>query len=113
MGFLIELNEQANNVCNELIAAKRARKAAKTKADAAYHAGREEELQKWHASLERMITAITDRKEEQREVKAVDIDGKRKKIFICDQNCECKDSENCGTQCFHTTDPKHAKRFFI
>lgn len=61
MGLLMELNEQANNVCNELIAAKRAREAAKTKADAAYHAGREEELQKWLSSLETMITAIIDR----------------------------------------------------
>lgn len=61
MGLLIELNEQANKVCNELIAAKRARKAAKTKEDAAYHAGREEELEKWLSSLEKMITAIIER----------------------------------------------------
>ena len=63
MNFLTELNEQANKVCNELIAAKRARKAAKTKADAAYHAGRAEELEKWHASLENMITKITERED--------------------------------------------------
>lgn len=63
MNFLTELNEQANKVCNELIAAKRARKAAKTKADAAYHAGRAEELEKWQASLENMITKITERTE--------------------------------------------------
>ena len=62
MDFLTELNEQANKVCNGLIAAKRAKKDAKTKAEAAYHAGRVEELEKWLESLENMITKITERK---------------------------------------------------
>jgi hypothetical protein len=61
MNFLTELNEQANAVCKELQAAKRAAKAEKG-VKAAYHKGRAEELGKWLASLENMITKITERK---------------------------------------------------
>ena len=60
MSFLTELNEQAEAVCWELIAAKRAAK-AETGVKAAYHKGRAEELNKWLESLENMITKITER----------------------------------------------------
>lgn len=62
MNFLSELNDQAETVLKEVIAAKRARRDAKTKVDAAYHKGREEELLKWLVSLEKMITKITERR---------------------------------------------------
>lgn len=57
MLFLSELNEQAEKVCKELIAAKRAAKTEKG-VKAAYHKGRAEELDKWLASLENMITKV-------------------------------------------------------
>lgn len=60
MNFLTELNEQANAVCKELQGAKRAAKAEKG-VKAAYHKGRAEELEKWLASLENLITKITER----------------------------------------------------
>lgn len=66
MNILTELNEQANKVCNELMAAKRERKAAKTKADAAYHAGREEELEKWLHSVEALIKKILTAREREK-----------------------------------------------
>lgn len=62
MLFLSELNEQAEKVCKELIAAKRAAKTEKG-VKAAYHKGRAEELEKWLASLEKMITKVMDRNE--------------------------------------------------
>lgn len=62
MLFLSELNEQAEKVCKELIAAKRAAKAEKG-AKAAYHKGRAEELDKWLSSLESMITKVMERNE--------------------------------------------------
>ena len=62
MLFLSELNEQAEKVCRELVAAKRAAKAEKG-VKAAYHKGRAEELEKWLASLENMITKVMDRNE--------------------------------------------------
>ena len=64
MDFLTDLNEQAEKVFNELIAAKRAAKEHdEGKPAAAYHRGRAEELEKWWCSLEEMITKIIERKE--------------------------------------------------
>lgn len=65
MDFLTELNEQAEKVCKELIAAKRAAKAEKG-VKAAYHKGRAEELDKWLSSLEKTITKVMLRDEAQR-----------------------------------------------
>lgn len=31
--------------------------------------------------------------------------------FLCDQQAECKESVNCGKECKHTLDIKHAKNF--
>ena len=58
-----ELNIQANNICNELIAAKRAAKENKGKA-AAYQQGRAEELAKWLESVEAMLEKLTEKKKE-------------------------------------------------
>lgn len=65
MNFLTELNEQANKVCTELIAAKRAAKAEQGER-AAYHRGRAEELEKWLSSLECMINRIILRDKNER-----------------------------------------------
>lgn len=56
-----ELNELANRLTDELIAAKRAAKAGKGKA-AAYQQGRAEELEKWLQSTEDMLEKVTERK---------------------------------------------------
>lgn len=56
-----ELNELANRLTDELIAAKRAAKAGKGKA-AAYQQGRAEELERWLQSTEDMLEKITERK---------------------------------------------------
>jgi hypothetical protein len=61
MSILTELNAQAEKVCKELQAAKRAAKSEKG-VKAAYHKGRAEELEKWLASLESMILKILERK---------------------------------------------------
>ena len=66
MNIVTELNEQAEKVCKELVAAKRAEKEAVAARDplrAAYHKGRAEELEKWLASLENMITRIIESRE--------------------------------------------------
>lgn len=65
MLFLSELNEQAEKVCKELVEAKRAAKAEKG-VKAAYHKGRAEELEKWLASLENMITKVILRNDTER-----------------------------------------------
>lgn len=57
-----ELNKQANKICNDLIAAKRAAKESKGKA-AAYQQGRAEELEKWLASVEALIEKLTENRE--------------------------------------------------
>lgn len=65
MNFLTELNEQAEKVCKELLKAKGEMKKAAERFDlnvTAYHKGRAEELEKWLASLENMITKIVERK---------------------------------------------------
>lgn len=59
-----ELNKQANKICNDLIAAKRAAKGGK---DAAYHRGRAEELAKWLESVEALIDNLTEKKKERAE----------------------------------------------
>lgn len=56
-----ELNEQANKICDELRAAKRAAKESKGKA-AAYQQGRAEELEKWLESVEALIDKLAERK---------------------------------------------------
>lgn len=56
-----ELNELANRLTDDLIAAKRAAKAEKGKA-AAYQQGRAEELEKWLQSTEDMLEKVTERK---------------------------------------------------
>ena len=56
-----ELNELANRLTDELIAAKRSAKASKGKT-AAYQQGRAEELEKWLQSTEDMLERITERK---------------------------------------------------
>lgn len=56
-----ELNELANRLTDDLIAAKRAAKAEKGKA-AAYQQGRAEELAKWLQSTEDMLEKVTERK---------------------------------------------------
>lgn len=61
MNIVTVLNAQAEKVCKELQAAKRAAKAEKG-VKAAYHKGRAEELDKWLSSLENMITKIIERK---------------------------------------------------
>lgn len=61
-----ELNEQANKICNDLIAAKRAAKESKGKA-AAYQQGRAEELEKWLASVEALIDKLTKNRKERAE----------------------------------------------
>ena len=66
MNIVTELNEQAEKVCKELLSAKRAAKEAEAARDplrAAYHKGRAEELEKWLASLENMITRIVENRE--------------------------------------------------
>lgn len=66
MNIITELNAQAEKVCKELVAAKRAAKearAAKSSTQAMYHKGRAEELEKWLASLESMITKIIESRE--------------------------------------------------
>lgn len=66
MNIVTELNAQAEKVCKELVAAKRAAKEAKDAREpfmAAYHKGRAEELDKWLASLENMITKIIESRE--------------------------------------------------
>ncbi len=63
MNILTELNEQAEKVCKELIAAKRAAKSEKG-VKAAYHKGRAEELEKWLHSLESIIAKIIERRED-------------------------------------------------
>lgn len=57
--IVLELNELANRLTDELIAAKRAAKAGKGK-EAAYQQGRAEELEKWLQSTEDMLAKITD-----------------------------------------------------
>lgn len=57
-----DLNQQANKICNELIAAKRAAKESKG-AKAAYQQGRAEELAKWLESVEALIEKITKERE--------------------------------------------------
>ena len=61
-----ELNELANRLTDELIAAKRAAKASKGKA-AAYQQGRAEELEKWLQSTEDMLEKITEEREKRKE----------------------------------------------
>lgn len=61
-----ELNEQANKICNDLIAAKRAAKENKGKA-AAYQQGRAEELAKWLESVEALIEKLTESRKERAE----------------------------------------------
>lgn len=61
-----ELNEQANKICNELIAAKRAAKEGKGKA-AAYQQGRAEELAKWLESVEALIARLAENRERRQE----------------------------------------------
>ena len=56
-----ELNELANRLTDDLIAAKRAAKAGKGKT-AAYQQGRAEELEKWLQSTEDMLEKVTERK---------------------------------------------------
>lgn len=56
-----ELNRQANHICDDLIAAKRAAREKKGKA-AAYQEGRVEELEKWLASVEDMLKKIAENK---------------------------------------------------
>lgn len=66
MNIITELNAQAETVCNELLHAKRAAKEAEAARDplrAAYNKGRAEELEKWLASLESMITKIIESRE--------------------------------------------------
>ena len=60
-----ELNKQANKICNDLIAAKRAAKESKGKA-AAYQQGRAEELEKWLASVEALIEKLTENKRDKK-----------------------------------------------
>lgn len=57
-----ELNKQANKICDDLIAAKRAAKESKGNA-AAYQQGRAEELEKWLASVEALIEKLTESRE--------------------------------------------------
>ena len=57
-----ELNELANRLTDELIAAKRAAKAGKGKA-AAYQQGRAEELEKWLQSTEALLSQIMNERE--------------------------------------------------
>ena len=70
--ILTELNNQANKICDDLRAAKRAVKArdgsgkAPKKADVAYHRGRAEELEKWLASVEALIVKITESREQRK-----------------------------------------------
>lgn len=115
MNFLTELNTKADEVVAELIKAKRAAEAASLRNDLldnTYQRGRVEELEKWWQSLELLISKVTERLAEQRAARnAVLLDGKRQRVFICDQECECKDSVHCGRECIHTTDPTHAQRF--
>lgn len=54
-----ELNKQANKICNDLMAAKRAAKESKGK-DAAYQQGRAEELAKWLESVEALIEKVAE-----------------------------------------------------
>lgn len=62
MNFVNELNEQAERITKDLLAAKRAAKETKG-VKAAYQRGRAEELEKWLASVESMITRIIERRE--------------------------------------------------
>ena len=57
-----ELNELANRLTDELIAAKRSAKASKGKA-AAYQQGRAEELEKWLQSTEALLSQIMNERE--------------------------------------------------
>lgn len=57
--LLEELNNQANEICNEYIAARREEKAARG-VKAAYHKGRAEELAKWQKSVEALIEKVTE-----------------------------------------------------
>ena len=57
--LLNDLNRQANRICDELIAAKRAARESEGAA-AAYQKGRAEELVKWLESVEAMIEKITE-----------------------------------------------------
>ena len=54
-----ELNKQANEILNDLIAAKRAAKRNKG-SFRAYHEGRAEELEKWLHSVEAMLSKVTE-----------------------------------------------------
>ena len=65
MDFLTELNEQAEMVFNELIAAKRKIKTT-SGGDAAFQGGRAEELEKWYRSLEALIDKVIERRAEER-----------------------------------------------
>ena len=64
--FLQEINKQADAVCKELLAAKRAAKENKG-VKAAYQKGRAEELEKWLHSLEALIEKITERRTQKNE----------------------------------------------
>ena len=57
--IVLELNELANRLTDELIAAKRAAKAGKGK-EAAYQQGRAEELEKWLQSTETMLERMIE-----------------------------------------------------
>lgn len=57
-----ELNKQANKICDDLIAAKRAAREEKGKS-AAYQQGRAEELAKWLESVESLIDKLTKNRE--------------------------------------------------
>ena len=59
--IMSELNELANRLTDDLIAAKRAAKASKGKT-AAYQQGRAEELEKWLQSTEDMLEKITEKR---------------------------------------------------
>lgn len=63
--IVMELNELANRLTDDLIAAKRAAKGSKGKT-AAYQQGRAEELEKWLQSTEAMLAKITDEREKRR-----------------------------------------------
>ena len=64
--LLHELNEQANKICDDLIAAKREAKKNKGKA-AAYQQGRAEELAKWLESVEALIEKLRENRERRQE----------------------------------------------
>lgn len=65
-----ELNKQANDILNELIAAKRAKK-RNNGAFAAYHEGRAEELEKWLHSVEKLLEKVTEERTKRRAEKAL------------------------------------------